>query len=420
MRITQGSCTFYASGRTLFRRQSRRFVFSTCPVLANDQFTDVFKGGSVLCIAGPCSSGKSLLALHILADILSSYGAALEAEVSSSFERLVYFPVYDIHDTQHLFVALDVYFQSGDSRVLVIDSLLTKSGTFEDELVETCLRLLIRLCMDHGLLMIFTKREGGGFTLPFSVAALCPHDLPSEKDGSRNPHNVDLLRNILTFGLPVDWIPLDERATKRPFDDMRSLIQLGRKRSMDSTRAFWRPQQDSSDIDYDVSFLGRGRSDSSGVMLCCLPCRRASIDGRGYIGCVYRLDDPTSSTGTITTEADAHTRRPNTRGLIRILPLWPGIEFSEDEDDMVRPDNCPDFEDVRTQDIAVSEQLMMEPTEHEMVKGIVSPCTLHSRNPWSPSTHITMDDDTLRSLKFGLFRIDEDTSLRSQMFCMHR
>ncbi|CDR95352.1 hypothetical protein, conserved [Babesia bigemina] len=454
MRNIQGSCTFSASGRALFRRQSRHFVFSTCPVLANDRFTDTFKAGSVLCIAGPCSSGKTLLVLHILADILSSYGmceqavyldfdlsldlmvlkqivgnqiaeygltgAALEAEVSSSFDRLVYFPVYDMHDTHHLFVALDAYFQSSDSRVLVIDSILTKSGTFEDELVAKCLQLLMRLCRDHGLLMVYTKREGGSFTLPFNVATLCPHDLLSEAHASLSRYNADLLRNILTFGLPVDWIPLGERVAKRPFNEMQSSSQLTRKRSIDSVRAFWRRKKDSFDVGCGFPHVGGGRSDNSGVMLCCLPCRRASIDGSGYIGCVYKINSPNSPTDTFTTAM--HTRKcwQNARGIRRLLPVWLGIWTSEDEDDMFLADDCSEFQEVRTQDIVMSEQLMMESTENDKANAVVRPCTIHSRNLWSPLTHITMDDNTLHSLKFGLFRIGEDTALRSQLFCLHR
>ncbi|GIX64253.1 molecular chaperone DnaJ [Babesia caballi] len=460
MNCAEGRCTFSASGRTLFRRDSRRFCFASCQVLTPERCQAEFSAKGALCITGPCSSKKTLILLHALADVLSSYGMreravfldfdlsfdfaafkklirskitehgltgpALEAETEAALKRLVYIPVYELRDVPALFVALDFYFQCQDVKVVVLDSLLTKPGNVEDELVENFVRLLQSLHKKHGLMLLYTKREGSGFTVPFHVTTFNRDGPLSEaagsyREGKERLANGDLVADTLSFGLPVDWVPFDEDATQQTADRAPSpLAAVRHKRMIMTAESFELLPVQTVDRACDGKASDEMVHKRPDVTVCLLPCRQASSDPQGYLGCVYKTNAPHLYHDSNLQWKCARQQWKHFNRVHRILAMSSAIEQSEGENCPDSAEICSDFDDIRTQDLEASEKLMTEPAVSEMGGSAITAERPHPRSRSKLSNNPSIDIETLQNLKFGLFKISGDNSLRSQVFELDR
>lgn len=454
-----GRCTFSASGRRLYRRDSRRFIFSTCPLLSSSKSGVVFRTGEVLCITGASCSGKTLMVMHAVADIISRYGmnecviyldidlsfdlgvfqdilcfhirehADLEVDIAKqvedSLKRLIYIPVYGIQDLAVLLVSLDFYVQFSNVRILVVDSLPTKSVTNADAVVAYSFELLRRLHSKHKLFVIYTNREESECVIPLQVST--PHNKTSiassntpSQTVSDDQATIDSRTNILLFTIPTGWISgygniaggssgtllqgnTNKAISRYSGEYLNDYLHI---QSVD-------PFNSSTDGGILTPFNG------ANVMLCLLPCQGASIESTGYIGCILRqrtTDDNGRSYATATFEDGSRSRYSHVRRLISISSQ---IEQMERVDSSTDYQCRSDFDDIATQDLLKSENLMIEPTMEKESQRHVSKNGSSMESPLIHRKEAAMELDSLHTIRFALFRIHDDKSLRQESFSLH-
>ncbi|GFE54777.1 hypothetical protein BaOVIS_021810 [Babesia ovis] len=458
-------CSFSATGGELHHRYLRHFVFTKCPVLKDGLGTAVFRAGSALCISGPCSSGKTLVAMHALADIVSSYGMAeraiymdfdlsfdldvfkrilrshakghfrpskVEAEVDSALDRLVYIPVYHIRDVPALLIALDVYIQSMNIRILVIDSLLSKQGGISGFLIDPCLDNLRRLRKKHNLMVIYTKHEESGYTLPISVKVDHRDPLSQKRKPQRKRRRKAVANDTqtveLTIGIPIHWLNLpsdiatnseippwlpstwrNSTVTEDQKSDQNHVLNSDIKNLQDSRRL---GNQDFRQIgSHDIRRLGT--HDIVTVHL--LPPRRRLFEPLEYLGCIYKLHIPYGLKQCNYALADHLRKRlPVTRknNVSMSLPQGQHCGYATYSVDS-RAHNHPDTRTILSTD---SEQHVgVVSTRNKVIDGAA---TLASTGlPVSLArTRMAINAATLNKLRFSLFTINEEQCLHSQKF----
>ncbi|KAK1442878.1 hypothetical protein BgAZ_303960 [Babesia gibsoni] len=456
-----GKCTYSASGITLFRRHSRRFIFSTCPVLTYERCAAVLRACASLCITGPCSSGKTLILMHTVADIVSKYGMSEEAlyldldlsfdlgifrhilrtqikgrssdpdtidsDLEESLKRLIYFPVYSIDDLPAILVVLEVYFQSARTRFLVIDSILTKDASVEEsEVIAASISLLEYLCKNNGLVLVYTNREGSCFSVPFKISTLEHRPLESDQNAPKadfeDLEGVDIVNNVLTFGLPIHWLQENgysaTNSAGRLYGQGVTECEEIRIVNVKGEKMFSAKHRET--LSARALSCRKAIYPEAGVTLCLLPCKKVSSESHGYFGCVMKgagTDRDWYADLSLFSGRKLRPRFATVRYMYSVTSELDELERLESNDG-----NSFDreFDYINTQDLILDEKMAEGIVLKEKPEKRATTDSPTLRPNSSRMVHMSVDADVLRDLRFGLFRICEDRSLREQIFTLQR
>ncbi|ORM40826.1 Chaperone protein DnaJ [Babesia sp. Xinjiang] len=346
----------------------------------------------------------------------------IETEIDDMIKRLVYIPVYNVRDVPALVVALDVYFKSKDTRALVIDSLLAKPGNMDDDIVETSLHLLHHLQKKHNLMVLYTKREECGFTVPFYVTlthhpVFCEDDSTSSPVYFETPINNDCAADTLTLGLPVDWMTLEVDAN-RTGKIASGFVQPRPNRITEKTKASERHCFHGIDAAFGADISGEEATSHHGVTVCLLPGRRPLTEWHDYVGCIYKVTNQHRDKNIRLAELCEMDGRRTLLRVNCILNMSSGVELSEDGDLTLYSTLAMESDIVSTPDSFKNKTSTTDPSLRTVKTSATTRSPSRQNSKVFRPKRMSVDIDTLRKLRFGLFIINRDSSLRSQSFVL--
>ncbi|EDO06427.1 hypothetical protein BBOV_II004720 [Babesia bovis T2Bo] len=419
-------CSFSATGSDIFRRYFKRYVFTKCPFLNNDAELGVFTGGGTICVSGPCSSGKTLVCMHALADIISdcgmcerviyvdidlSFDLALfknifrnqyctlerskEAQLNDALNRLYYIPVYNMRDLPPILMALDSYISVHFTQIMILDSLPLKQGSRWNPVFDSVIKGIRYLHNRYRLLLLYTKIENKGRTAAFTMKR--PITPEMSMGMNRNaPNNQEEFNKVLHFAIPLYWL--------MPAPSIEEAIY-----AFHPTFAYNEPKEGTNSSGERTYYHRHNQQTvleptSHDVTLFLIPSRTKFFERYEYLGCIYNVSMAPNSLPPVSTEC---TKKAT------CIPVSKITDITSQDDEapkwklkqqLLQSSGPPD---IGTDEMDIDTNLVVKEQNNEAMYPKAKQQTRTVMNTANPTINL----EILQKLRFRRFRISKDAML---------